>query len=151
MSTLQKKIVCALNNKMYVAGIPCNLAKTFHCVSKYYAHETYVFMEFRVQQVNGLNHIFMIERKKQEKFTTFKLFKMLTMEVTKYRFPWGLILGSPCSFIYVYISIYMMYFFQFKPTSVTLMILILFQYYYFTSTDRSKIAFMVSSVTLKMV
>jgi len=64
MSTLQKKIVCALNNKMYVAGIPCNLAKTFHCVSKYYAHETYVFMEFRVQQVNGLNHIFMIERKK---------------------------------------------------------------------------------------
>jgi len=34
MSALQKEIVCALNNKMYVAGIPCNLAKAFHCVSK---------------------------------------------------------------------------------------------------------------------
>jgi len=33
-SALQKEIVCSLNNKMHVAGIPCNLAKAFHRVSK---------------------------------------------------------------------------------------------------------------------
>lgn len=31
MSALQKEIVCTLNNKMHVAGMPCNLAKALHC------------------------------------------------------------------------------------------------------------------------
>jgi hypothetical protein len=54
-----EKIIYALNNKMHIAGIACNFAKVFDCVSKAYAHGAYFFIEFKVHQVSGLNHIFM--------------------------------------------------------------------------------------------
>jgi hypothetical protein len=62
MSALQKKIVCALNNKMCIAGISRNLAKAFHCVSKRLCSLDPLF--YRIQGTSGLNHIFMKENKK---------------------------------------------------------------------------------------
>jgi hypothetical protein len=58
------EILCALNDKMHVGGIFCDLAKAFDCVNHDILLLKLNFMELKVMLGNGLNHILMAENKK---------------------------------------------------------------------------------------
>jgi lipoprotein signal peptidase len=135
---------------MQVAGIPCNLAKAFHCASKKLRSSDLSFYGIQCTPGQWFKS-YIHERKKIEKIHYIQTIENAyngghKMSIhsgfdTWFYMPFHICV---CVYIYIYIYIYICIFpavnFQFKPTPVTIMILVLFWYYYFTSTDQSKIA-----------
>jgi hypothetical protein len=57
------EILSALNNKMHVGGISCDLAKAFDCVNHESLQSKLHFYGIRDIAVSGLNHTYMSEGK----------------------------------------------------------------------------------------